>query len=93
MLDDDIADYRADYGHGPHAGRGPEGYLDNSVEALYAAHEELQEHRVVLIMNANTLATEEGAVDTSRLFHRLEERARQLIMTARAPWFSNEAQG
>jgi ATP-dependent Clp protease ATP-binding subunit ClpX len=34
---------------------------------------------VVLIMNASTLATEEGAVDTSRLFTRLEERARQVL--------------
>jgi ATP-dependent Clp protease ATP-binding subunit ClpX len=50
-----------------------------AVEALYAAHEELREHRVVLIMNASTLATEDGAVDTSRLFFRLEERARQVL--------------
>ena len=50
-----------------------------AIEALYAAHAEFEEHRVVLIMNASTLATEEGAVDTSRLFHRLEERARQLL--------------
>ncbi len=49
------------------------------IEALYNEHEELHEHRVVLIMNASTLATEEGAVDTSRLFHRLEERARQVL--------------
>ena len=49
------------------------------IEALYQEHEELQEHRVVLILNASTLATEEGAVDTSRLFHRLEERARQVL--------------
>lgn len=56
-----------------------------AVEALYAAHEELQEHRVVLIMNASTLATEEGAVDTSRLFHRLEERARQILGPGASP--------
>jgi ATP-dependent Clp protease ATP-binding subunit ClpX len=49
------------------------------IEALYHEHEELEEHRVVLILNASTLATEEGAVDTSRLFHRLEERARQVL--------------
>jgi ATP-dependent Clp protease ATP-binding subunit ClpX len=49
------------------------------IEALYHEHEELQEHRIVLILNASTLATEEGAVDTSRLFHRLEERARQIL--------------
>ena len=50
-----------------------------AMEALYAEHEELQEYRVVLIMNTSTLATEEGVVDTSPLFHRLEERARQLL--------------
>jgi ATP-dependent Clp protease ATP-binding subunit ClpX len=49
------------------------------IEALYQGHEELQEHRVVLILNANTLATEDGNVDTSRLFARLEERARQVL--------------
>lgn len=49
------------------------------IEALYNGHDDFQEHRVVLIMNASTLATEEGAVDTSRLFHRLEERARQVL--------------
>jgi ATP-dependent Clp protease ATP-binding subunit ClpX len=49
------------------------------IEALYGAYEELAEYRVVLIMNANTLATEEGAVDTSRLFSRLEERVRQVL--------------
>lgn len=49
------------------------------IEALYHDNEAFREHRVVLIMNANTFATEEGAVDTSRLFHRLEERARQVL--------------
>jgi ATP-dependent Clp protease ATP-binding subunit ClpX len=49
------------------------------IEALYNAHEEFAEYRVVLIMNANTFATEEGAVDTSRLFARLEERTRQIL--------------
>jgi ATP-dependent Clp protease ATP-binding subunit ClpX len=50
-----------------------------AIEALYNAHQEFEEYRVVLIMNANTLATEEGAVDTSRLFTRLEERTRQVL--------------
>jgi ATP-dependent Clp protease ATP-binding subunit ClpX len=49
------------------------------IEGLYSAHEEFAEYRVVLIMNANTLATEEGAVDTGRLFARLEERTRQVL--------------
>ncbi len=50
-----------------------------SMERLYQSHEEFQEYRVVVIMNANTFATEEGVVDTSRLFTRLEERARQIL--------------
>jgi ATP-dependent Clp protease ATP-binding subunit ClpX len=50
-----------------------------AIEGLYHDHEEFAEYRVVLIMNANTLATEDGAVDTSRLFHRLEERTRQVL--------------
>jgi len=50
-----------------------------AIERLYQAHEEFEEYRVVLIMNANTLATEDGAVDTSRLFARLEERTRQVL--------------
>ena len=49
------------------------------IESLYNAHQEFAEYRVVLIMNANTFATEEGAVDTSRLFSRLEERTRQVL--------------
>ena len=39
-----------------------------AIENLYASREDFREHRVVLIMNANTLSTEEGAVDTGRLF-------------------------
>ncbi len=50
-----------------------------SVERLYAEHDELQKYRVVVIMNANTFATEGGAIDTSRLFVRLEERARRIL--------------
>jgi ATP-dependent Clp protease ATP-binding subunit ClpX len=50
-----------------------------AMEALYAEREEFREYRVVLIMNTSTLATEEGVVDTSPLFSRLEERARLLL--------------
>jgi ATP-dependent Clp protease ATP-binding subunit ClpX len=49
------------------------------VERFYAAHDELQKYRVVVIMNANTFANDEGVIDTSRLFVRLEERARQIL--------------
>jgi ATP-dependent Clp protease ATP-binding subunit ClpX len=50
-----------------------------AIESLYHGHEDFREHRAVLIMNASTLATEEGAVDVTRLFARLEERARQVL--------------
>ncbi len=50
-----------------------------AMERLYMEHEEFAQYRVVVIMNANTLATDEGAVDTSRFFVRLEERARQVL--------------
>lgn len=50
-----------------------------SVERLYEEHEELHKNRVVVILNANTFATEEGAVDTARLFTRLEEQARRIL--------------
>ncbi len=50
-----------------------------AIEALYANHDDLAEYRVVMIMNANTFATDDGAVDTSRLFTRLEEKVRQVV--------------
>lgn len=50
-----------------------------AVERLYSETEAFHEFRVVIIMNAHTLATEEGVVDTHRLFAQLEERARQIL--------------
>ena len=50
-----------------------------AVDKLYRTHQELREHRVVVVMNANALASEEGVVDTSRLIHRVEERARAIL--------------
>lgn len=50
-----------------------------AIERLYAETDALAEFRAVIIMNAHTLATEEGVVDTHRLFARLEERARQVL--------------
>lgn len=50
-----------------------------AVERYYAETESLEDYRVVVIMNAHTLASDEGAVDTHRLFARLEERARQIL--------------
>jgi ATP-dependent Clp protease ATP-binding subunit ClpX len=55
------------------------------IEALYAEHEEFREYRVVLVMNASTLATEDGAVDLTRLFVRLEERTRQVLGPGATP--------
>jgi ATP-dependent Clp protease ATP-binding subunit ClpX len=50
-----------------------------AVERFYRGHEEFQKYRVVVIINANTFANDEGVIDTSRLFLRLEERARQVL--------------
>lgn len=50
-----------------------------AMEHLYQTEEDFSKYRVVVIMNANTFASEEGAVDTHRLFVRLEERARQIL--------------
>jgi len=50
-----------------------------AVERLYSEHDELQKNRVVVILNANTFANDVGEIDTSRLFVRLEERARRIL--------------
>jgi ATP-dependent Clp protease ATP-binding subunit ClpX len=50
-----------------------------AMERLYSEHPEFQKYRAVVIMNANTFATDEGVIDTSRLFHTLEERARRIL--------------
>jgi ATP-dependent Clp protease ATP-binding subunit ClpX len=50
-----------------------------SIERLYESHQELHQYRVVVIINANTFASDEGTVDTTRLFTRLEERARRIL--------------
>ncbi len=50
-----------------------------AMERLYADHTEFEKYRVVVILNANTFATEEGVVDTTRLFQTLEERARRIV--------------
>jgi len=50
-----------------------------AVERFYAETGSLEDYRVVVILNAHTLASEEGVVDAHRLFARLEERARQIL--------------
>jgi ATP-dependent Clp protease ATP-binding subunit ClpX len=50
-----------------------------AMERLYSEHPEFEKYRAVVVLNANTFATEEGVVDTSQLFIRLEERARQIL--------------
>jgi ATP-dependent Clp protease ATP-binding subunit ClpX len=50
-----------------------------AMERLYQSHEEIHRNRVVVIMNANQFASEEGIVDPNRLLERLEERAREIL--------------
>lgn len=50
-----------------------------AMERLYESHDDFAQYRVVVIMNANALSTEDGAVDTHRVLYRLEERARQIL--------------
>jgi ATP-dependent Clp protease ATP-binding subunit ClpX len=50
-----------------------------AMERLYQSQPAFAEYRVVVILNANTLANEDGVVDPSRLLSRLEERARQVL--------------
>ena len=50
-----------------------------AMERLYVEHAEFHKYRAVVILNANTFATESGVIDTSQLFTRLEERARQIL--------------
>jgi ATP-dependent Clp protease ATP-binding subunit ClpX len=50
-----------------------------AMERLYETTEEFHEYRVVVIMNANQFASEEGIVDPNRLLIRLEERAREIL--------------
>ena len=50
-----------------------------AMERMYQEHPEFSKYRVVVILNANTFATDEGVVDTSQLFRTLEERARQVL--------------
>lgn len=50
-----------------------------AMERLYMSHEEFEKYRVVIIMNANTFATEEGVIDFSSFYERLEERTKQIV--------------
>ena len=50
-----------------------------AMERLYESRTEFAQYRAVVIMNANALSTEDGAVDTHRVLVRLEERARQIL--------------
>jgi ATP-dependent Clp protease ATP-binding subunit ClpX len=47
-----------------------------AMERFYQTLDEYPQYRNVVIINANTFATDEGAVDTHRFFSRLEERVR-----------------
>jgi len=50
-----------------------------AMERLYQAHTDIHQYRVVVIMNANQFASEEGIVYPNRLLTRLEERAREIL--------------
>ncbi len=50
-----------------------------AMERFYATLTDYPQYRTVVIMNANTFATEDGVIDTSRFFHRLEERVRKIV--------------
>jgi len=50
-----------------------------AMERLFQSHPEIHENRVVVIMNANQFANEDGVVDPNRLLERLEERAREIL--------------
>jgi ATP-dependent Clp protease ATP-binding subunit ClpX len=50
-----------------------------AMERLYASTPAFETYRAVIIVNANILANDEGAVDTAPLLRRLEERARQIL--------------
>lgn len=56
-----------------------------SMERLYGEHAEFEKYRVVIIMNANTFATDEGVIDTRALFENLEERARRTLGAGATP--------
>ena len=56
-----------------------------AVERLYSTRPELEKHRNVVILNANSLADEDGNVDTLPLLVRLEERARAILGAAAEP--------
>ena len=54
--------------------------LMQAISAFYDAHDDLTRFRVMIIINANTLAAEiEGADRTTRLFRKLEGRVRVLF--------------
>src|SRR5262249_33946256 len=56
-----------------------------AVDRLYHTHEDLREYRVVVVMNANGVASEEGVVDMSALFTRLEDKARAILGDSATP--------
>lgn len=50
-----------------------------AMERLYQSEENFEKYRAVVIMNANTVANDEGVVDPTRLLTRLEDRARHML--------------
>jgi len=50
-----------------------------AMEKLYMGHPDFEKYRVVIVMNANTFATEEGIIDLGTFYTRLEERAKKIL--------------
>ena len=50
-----------------------------AMEKLYMGHPDFEQYRTVIVMNANTFATEEGIIDLGTFYVRLEERAKKIL--------------
>ena len=50
-----------------------------AMEKLYMGNPDFEKYRAVVVMNANTFATEEGIIDLGMFYLRLEERARKIL--------------
>lgn len=84
VLDDDVADYaRSGHLHGPHAGRGPEGYQRSSERIVEDVSERLTRHGHVDARRIRVTAEEgevtlEGVVDSRRTKRMAEDLAEEV---------------
>ena len=56
-----------------------------SMERFYSELEDHPQYRLVVIINANTFASEDGGIHTTELFERLEESATRMLGDAATP--------